>query len=57
MTDLYDLLARHGIAYERHDHPAVFTVEEAARLVPELPGAKTKNLWSTRPPCSSRRRI
>jgi len=45
MTDLYDLLARHGIAYERHDHPAVFTVEEAARLVPELPGAKTKNLF------------
>lgn len=45
MIDLYDLLARHGIAYERHDHPAVYTVDEAARLVPELPGAKTKNLF------------
>ena len=45
MTDLYDLLARHDIEYERYDHPAVFTVEEAQRLVPELPGAKTKNLF------------
>ena len=45
MTDLYDLLARHDIEYERYDHPAVYTVEEAQRLVPELPGAKTKNLF------------
>ena len=45
MTDLYDLLARYDIEYERHNHPAVFTVEEAQRLVPELPGAKTKNLF------------
>ena len=45
MTDLYDLLARHDIEYERYDHPAVYTVAEAQRLVPELPGAKTKNLF------------
>lgn len=45
MTDLYELLAKHDIEYERYDHPAVFTVEEASRLVPELPGAKTKNLF------------
>lgn len=45
MTDLYELLAHHKIEYERHDHPAVFTVEEARRLVPEMPGAKTKNLF------------
>jgi Ala-tRNA(Pro) deacylase len=38
-------LAEHGIAYQRCDHPAVYTVEEAARLVPPLPGAKTKNLF------------
>ena len=41
----FAFLFEHGIAYERCDHPAVYTVEEAARLVPPLPGAKTKNLF------------
>jgi Ala-tRNA(Pro) deacylase len=41
----YAFLSEHGIAYQRCDHPAVYTVEEAARLVPALPGAKTKNLF------------
>ena len=45
MTDIYEILDRHGISYERTDHPPVFTVEEADRLVPPLPGAKTKNLF------------
>lgn len=45
MTDLYELLAQHEIEYERYDHPPVFTVDEAQLLVPELPGAKTKNLF------------
>ena len=45
MTDFFEFLNTHQIVYERHDHPAVFTVEEADRLVPELPGAKTKNLF------------
>lgn len=45
MGDIYQFLAEHDIAYERHDHPAVFTCEEADRLVPELPAAKTKNLF------------
>ena len=45
MTDFFNFLESHDIAYERHDHPAVYTVEEADRLVPELPGAKTKNLF------------
>lgn len=45
MTDIYEILDRQGIAYERTDHPPVFTVEEADRLVPPLPGAKTKNLF------------
>jgi Ala-tRNA(Pro) deacylase len=45
MTDFFNFLDSHDIAYERHDHPAVYTVEEADRLVPELPGAKTKNLF------------
>jgi Ala-tRNA(Pro) deacylase len=44
-SPLYAFLSEHGIAYQRCDHPAVYTVEEAARLVPPLPGAKTKNLF------------
>jgi len=38
-------LERHGIATVRVEHPAVMTVEESDRLVPLLPGAKTKNLF------------
>jgi len=43
--DIYQFLAEHGIEYDRHDHPPVFTCEEADRLVPSLPAAKTKNLF------------
>jgi Ala-tRNA(Pro) deacylase len=39
------LLGRLGIDAPRHEHPAVMTVEESDRLVPKLPGAKTKNLF------------
>ncbi|MFQ5603656.1 MAG: prolyl-tRNA synthetase associated domain-containing protein [bacterium] len=45
MIDIYQFLNQHHIAYQRHDHPAVFTCEEADRLVPDLPAAKTKNLF------------
>jgi Ala-tRNA(Pro) deacylase len=45
MTDIYQFLTDHDIEYERHDHPPVFTCEEADRLVPDLPAAKTKNLF------------
>jgi Ala-tRNA(Pro) deacylase len=45
VTELFEFLDRSGIGYRRCDHPAVYTVEEAARLVPPLPGAKTKNLF------------
>jgi Ala-tRNA(Pro) deacylase len=45
MMDIYQFLADHDIEYERHDHPPVFTCEEALRLVPPLPAAKTKNLF------------
>ncbi len=44
-TDFFAFLDEHGIGYRRCDHPAVFTVDEAARWVPPLPGAKTKNLF------------
>ncbi len=45
MNAFYQFLADHHIEYERHDHPAVYTVEEAEKLVPPLPGAKSKNLF------------
>ena len=38
-------LHQHGISAVRHEHAAVMTVEESERLVPPLPGAKTKNLF------------
>ena len=38
-------LAEHGIAYERFDHPAVFTCEQSEQLAPVMPGVGTKNLF------------
>lgn len=43
--DIYQFLAEHQVGYQRYDHPAVFTCEEAERLVPDMPAAKTKNLF------------
>ena len=43
--DIAAFLAQHGIEARRHEHPPVMTVEESERLVPSLPGAKTKNLF------------
>src|SRR5438876_10912581 len=43
--DLAAFLAHHGIAAQRVEHPPVMTVEESERLLPPLPGAKTKNLF------------
>ncbi|MCC6193712.1 MAG: prolyl-tRNA synthetase associated domain-containing protein [Burkholderiales bacterium] len=43
--ELSDFLARHAIAATRFEHPPVMTVEESERLVPRLPGTKTKNLF------------
>jgi len=45
MTDIYEFLDNGNIEYQRHDHPPVFTVEDVHRLTPDLPGAKTKNLF------------
>jgi Ala-tRNA(Pro) deacylase len=38
-------LVRHRIEALRQEHPPVMTVAESERLVPPLPGAKTKNLF------------
>lgn len=43
--DLLDYLAAHGIAYERIDHPPVFTCDEAAQYRLSMPGVETKNLF------------
>jgi len=45
MNDFFTFLDQNAIVYQRHDHPPVYTVEEAGRLVPNLPAAKTKNLF------------
>lgn len=42
---LLAFLRRHGIDVERCAHPAVFTVEEAQRLVPMHAGTPAKNLF------------
>jgi Ala-tRNA(Pro) deacylase len=41
---LYEYFARERIDYERLDHPAVYTADEAERLVPRARGAHAKNL-------------
>ena len=38
-------LDRLGIAWQRHEHVAVFTVEESLAIHAALPGAHTKNLF------------
>lgn len=43
--DIYEFLQDNFIEYSSCNHPAVFTVEEANRLVPNLPGIHTKNLF------------
>jgi Ala-tRNA(Pro) deacylase len=43
--DLDAFLQQHHVAAARHEHAPVMTVEESERLVPKLPGAKTKNLF------------
>ena len=45
MTDIYTFLDDRHIEYERHDHPAVYTVEDVHRLVPPLEAAETKSLF------------
>ncbi|WP_447773095.1 prolyl-tRNA synthetase associated domain-containing protein [Aeromonas veronii] len=42
---IYSLLDQLAIPYQRFDHPPVFTCEEASKLLPDLPAAKTKNLF------------
>ena len=44
--DIFAFLDRHGIAYQRFDHAAVFTCEQAKEIRTEpMPGKDTKNLF------------
>ena len=43
--ELDEFLTIRRISLPRFEHSAVMTVEESDRLVPKLPGAKTKNLF------------
>jgi Ala-tRNA(Pro) deacylase len=43
--ELLEYLQQQGIPYQRIDHPAVFTCDEAERYRPKLPGVSTKNLF------------
>jgi len=45
MTNIYDYLREHKIEYEKYDHPAVFTCEEAEKFCPEMEGESIKNLF------------
>lgn len=43
--DIYQYLKEHNISYQKFDHPAVFTCEEAERLCLKMPGESIKNLF------------
>jgi Ala-tRNA(Pro) deacylase len=45
MSDLFAFLSQHAIPFERYDHEAVFTCEQAEHAVPAIPAAHTKNLF------------
>lgn len=42
---VYEVLDRLEISYEKHEHPAVFTCEEADIYTSDLKGVHTKNLF------------
>ena len=43
--ELLAFLDANGFAYQRMEHPAVFTCEEAAQHQPDVPAVSTKNLF------------
>lgn len=43
--NVYEVLDKLNIEYEKYDHPAVFTCEEAEIYTSELKGVHTKNLF------------
>lgn len=45
MNDIYAFLRDNAISYERFDHPAVYTCEQAEQLCPAMPGRSIKNIF------------
>ncbi len=45
MEKVLQILTEIGIPYEKHEHPPVFTVEEAAEHYENIPGGQCKNLF------------
>ena len=45
IIELFDVLEDISISFDRIDHPAVYTSEEARRLVPSRPAKAAKNLF------------
>lgn len=45
MADIYEVLKKLNIPYEKHEHPAVFTVEEAAKYDRGFAAGASKNLF------------
>jgi len=43
--NIFEVLDGLDISYQRFDHPPVYTCDEANSINPNLPGAKTKNLF------------
>ncbi len=44
-TQVYEVLEQLGISYTRHEHPPVYTVEEAEKHWTTITGAHCKNLF------------
>lgn len=45
MNDIYQILKQLGIKYEKFEHPAVYTVEEAQKYDRGIEAGKSKNLF------------
>lgn len=45
MNSIYTFLDTNNIPYERFDHPAAFTCEQADAVCPKMPGESIKNLF------------
>lgn len=43
--ELYEFLDGNSLAYQRFEHPAVYTVAQANEHLMDAPGARTKNLF------------
>jgi len=45
MLNIYEFLDNNNITYERFDHEAAFTCEQAEKVCPKMPGVSIKNLF------------